>query len=345
MTVWLSPAQYPKPEDQQSFYHALVDKLSALPGVVAVGGSVDTPFSGSNANGEFEYEGQPTGVPNRNPFAEKHSITPGYFAALETPILQGRDFSSQDQPDSPKVAILNRTMVEKLWPGENPIGKRVKDGGEWLGVIGVVPDVRFNGPGEPPAFQIYRSIGQSPQPVLTFILRTPPQLNTDPLTLAEPARRAVASLDPKLAVSNITSLEILSQEAIAGQLTSTMVTGILGCLALLLASIGVYGVMAYSVSRREREFGIRIALGSDRAGILRLLFSAMSRLVLAGMVLGAGLAYAVRLWIESLLGANGNSPAALILGAALLSTVAVLATVIPARRAISVQPMQALRNE
>jgi predicted permease len=345
MTVWLPPAQYPQPDDQRSFYRALLDKLSALPGVIAVGGSVDTPFTGSNANGDFEYEGQPSGAADNNPFAEKHSITPGYFAALQTPILEGRDFTSQDRPDSEKVAILNRTMVRKLWPGQNPIGKHIKDGGEWMDVIGVVADVRFNGPGEPPAFQIYRSIGQAAQPALTFILRTSPQLNADPLMLGEPARRAVASIDPKLAVSNITSLRILSQEALAGQTTSTMVTGILGCLALLLASIGVYGLMAYSVSRRQREFGIRIALGSDRAGIVRLLFSTASRLVVAGVVLGAGLAYAMRLWIESLLGAGGGTPSALLLGAALLGAVAMLATILPARRAMSVDPMEALRNE
>lgn len=345
ITVSLSPGRYPQADDQRSFYHALLSRLGALPGVTAVGGSVDTPFTGSNANGDFEYEGQPNGTADRNPFAEKHSITPAYFAALGAPILQGRDFSSQDQAHSQKVVILNRTMVQKLWPGQNAIGKHIKLSNDWAQVVGVVGDVRFDGPATPPAFQIYQSIDQSPQPTLTFILRTSPRLHSDPLTLAEPARRVVASLDPGMAVANVTSLEILSQEAIAGQRTSTMVTAILGCLALLLASIGVYGVMAYSVSRREQEFGIRIALGSDRRRILLLLFSAVARLVLAGIMIGGVLAFAARIWVESLLGTSGNSPVALLLAGAMLVIVALLSAGIPARHAMRVEPMVALRSE
>jgi putative ABC transport system permease protein len=137
----------------------------------------------------------------------------------------------------------------------------------------------------------------------------------------------------------------LSDHSIAGQRTSALVTAILGFLALMLASIGVYGVMAYSVSRREREFGIRIALGSDRGRILRLLFSSVSRLVLAGVLLGAVFAIAARASIESLLGGDGNTNAALILAGALLSMVAMMAALIPVRRAMNVEPMVALRNE
>jgi putative ABC transport system permease protein len=316
-----------------------------LPGVAAVGGSVDTPFTGSNANGDFSYEGQPNGTADRNPFAEKHAITPGFFAAVGAPILKGRDFNEQDEANTQPVVILNRTMAEKLWPEKDPLSKHVKIGGTWAQVVGVVRDIHYNGLAEPVGFQIYQSVNQNTWPFLTFVLRTSPQFHADPLTLAEPARKVVASIDPRLAVSNITSLELLAQDAIAGQRTSTLVTAILGCLALLLASIGVYGVMAYTVSRRVREFGIRIALGSDRAGIVRLLFSGVLRLALAGIVLGAGLAYGARLWVNSLLGAGGSSPAALVLGALLMSAVAAVATLIPARRAMRVEPMEALRNE
>jgi putative ABC transport system permease protein len=345
MTVSLPPAQYATPESQRNFYRTLKPRLAALPGVVAVGGSVDTPFAGANANGDFSYEGQPNGTADKNPFAEKHAVTPGFFAAVGTPIFEGRDFSDQDQANTQPVVILNRTMVEKLWPGQDPLNKHVKLGDAWARVVGVVADIHYSGPAEPAGYQIYESVNQRTWPFLTFVLRTSPQFHADPLTLAEPARKVVASIDPRLAVSNITSLEVLAQEAMAGQRTSTLVTAILGCLALLLASIGVYGVMAYTVSRRVREFGIRIALGSDRAGIVRLLFGGVFRLALAGIVLGAGLAYAARLWVNSLMGAGGSSPAALVLGALLMSAVAATATLIPARRAMRVEPMEALRSE
>ncbi|HKR26403.1 MAG TPA: ABC transporter permease [Acidobacteriaceae bacterium] len=345
MTLSLPHAQYPTPESQRNFFRVLQPRLAALPGVAAVGGSVDTPFAGTNATGDFQYEGQPNGTADRNPFAEKHAVTPGFFAAAGAPILEGRDFNEQDQANTQPVVILNRTMVRKLWPGQDPLNKHVKLGNTWAQVIGVVPDIHYGGPAEAVGYQIYQNENQNTWPFLTFVLRTSPQFHADPLALADPARKIVASIDPRLAVSNITSLELLAQDAIAGQRTSTLVTAILGCLALLLATIGVYGVMAYTVSRRVREFAIRIALGSDRAGIVRVLFSGVLRLASAGIVLGAALAYAARLWVNSLMGAGGSSPAALLIGALLMSAVAALATLIPARRAMGVEPMEALRSE
>jgi predicted permease len=356
MSVSLPSAQYASLDSRRNFYRTLQPRLAALPGVVAVGGGVDTPFTGTNATGDFQYEGQPNGTADRNPFAEKHAVTPGFFAAVGAPILAGRDFNEQDQANSQPVVILNRSMAEKLWPGQDPLSKRVKLGDAWEQVIGVVADIHYDGPAQPVGYQIYQSVNQNTWPYLTFVLRTSPRFHVNPLTLAEPARRVVASIDPRLAVSNITSLELLAQDAIAGQRTSTLVTAILGCLALLLASIGVYGVMAYTVSRRVREFGIRIALGSDRAGIVQLLVSGVMRLALVGIGLGAGLAYAARVWVNSLMGgvspsasmplsSAGDSLTALVLGALTMSAVAAVATLLPARRAMRVEPIEALRSE
>jgi ABC-type antimicrobial peptide transport system permease subunit len=190
-------------------------------------------------------------------------------------------------------------------------------------------------------YQIYVSIEQDPPSGLSLLLRT----RGEPLAYVESVRRAVISIDPGRAISNITSVEALADQTIAGQRTSTIVIAILGALALLLASIGIYGVMAYSVSRREREFGIRIALGSSRTNILTLLFSKVFRLVLAGMVLGACLIFAMRAWVASLLGASHENILALAVSGLLLCFVAALATFIPARRASRIDPMQALRSE
>lgn len=345
MTVQLSPDRYPTDAAQRRFFDALQEKLSALPGVRAVGGSVDTPLAGSYANGNYEYEGEPNATSDRRPFAEKHFITPGFFTAVGTPILRGRDFARQDRPDTQKVVILNRTMARTLWPNQSALGKHVKLNNDWNEVVGVVGDIHFDGPAQPVGFQIYQSIEQATPPLLTFVLRAQPQLEDDPLTLAAEARRAVASIDPTQAISNITSLELLSQQVVAGQRTSTMVTAFLGVLALLLASVGVFGVMTYAVSRRRREFGIRMALGADRSSIARLLFSGVSRLVLAGVVLGGLFALAAHAWLASLIGASESSPAALLLAAVLLCTIAALATAVPARRAMRTEPMESLRTE
>ena len=345
ITVSLPPAQYPEGSDQLRFWHALAAKLASLPGVAAVGGTIDTPFTGANSNGDFTYDGQPAGAADKNPFAEKHYITPGFFAAIGSQIWQGRDFTSQDQANSPLVVIINRTMAQKLWPGQSAIGKRVKSGNDWASVAGVVNDIQYAQPGEPPAFQIFTPVDQAQLSTLSFVLRTAPGFGADPLTLSEPARVAVASVDPKLAVSGFSSLEVLSQDALAGQRTSTTVTSILGVLALLLASVGIYGVMAYSVSRREREFGIRIALGASRSRILRLLYFGVLRLVLSGMVLGVVLAYFAQVWIASMLEIKEINPLAIASGGLLLCVIAGLVAAGPARRAMRVVPMQALRNE
>ena len=345
MSVMLPPAQYPQGNDQLRFWHSLAGKLASLPGVAAVGASVDTPFTGSNANGDFTYDGQPAGGADKNPFAEKHYITPGFLAAIGAQVWQGRDFTSQDQANSPPVVIINRTMAQKLWPGQSAIGKRVKAGSDWASVVGIVNNVQYAQPGERPAFQIFTPVDKAPQSSLSFVLRTAPGLGADPLSLTEPARTAVASIDPKLAVSGFSSLEVLSQDSLAGQRTSTTVTSILGVLALLLACVGVYGVMAYSVSRREREFGIRIALGASRSRILRLLYSTVLRLVLCGMAVGAVLVSLAQVWIASMLEIKEINPLAIALGGLLLCVIAAIAAAAPARRAMRVVPMQALRSE
>ena len=342
MGISLSPARYAQPAQMNQFYDALRDKLSALPGVVRVAAASDTPFTGAGANGDFSYEGQPGGTADHNPFADMHQITPGFFETLQTPIVEGRDFTAQDTAGSMKVAIISRAMAHKLWPGQSAIGKHIKCcTGDNFTVVGVAGDVRYAGPASPAGFAIYTSVQQTTPPALFFLLRTA----GDPLALAETARRTVTSIDPGQAVSNITSLEAVAQDSIAGQRTSTMVTAILGILALVLASVGVYGVIAYSVSRREKEFGIRMALGANRAAIVRLLFSGTLRLMLVGVALGAGLVFAMRAWIDSLIGSAGTNPMALLSAGLLLCAVASAAILIPARRATRIEPMQALRSE
>jgi putative ABC transport system permease protein len=343
VAVSLESARFSSPESKLRFYDTLLERLAALPSVTHVAATTDPPFWGSFPIAKFSYSGQPAGMPNSNLVAGFHFVTPGYFSTVQTPILQGRDFNSRGRLGSPKVVIINREMARKLWPGQSAIGKTIQcagyDGN--LMIIGIAADVRFSGPAQPAGNAIYMSILQVPPSGLSVLLRT----RGKPLALVESVRRAVSSIDPERPISNITSIGALAAETVAGQRTATLVTAILGTLALLLACIGVYGVVAYAASCREREFGIRIALGSSRFGILKLLFSGVFRLVAIGIVLGAAFTFAMHARVISLLGSNTMNTLPLVVSALLLCGAAALATFIPARRASRIDPIRALRAE
>ena len=342
MNVSLSPARYAKSEQQRQFFEQLSDRLKAVPGVTAVAATSDAPFAGHPQSSDFKYEGQPNAASSRSPFADEYFVSPGYFETTQTPIVQGRPFDLHDQPGAPDVIIINRTMAEALWPSQNAIGKKIKILGGESQIIGVVGDVRASGVSQPAGFQVYLSALQHPVDNMTLLMRT----KTEPLSVAEMAKQAVYGIDPEQAVSNVTSADQLASDSIAAQRVSTALSGSLGGLALLLASIGVYGVMAYSVSRREREFGIRMAMGARPRDILSLLMRRSGVLVLVGVAAGVALTIPLGRWLSALL-AGSHSFGALTIAASgiLLAGVAMFATYLPARRAASVQPMTALRAE
>jgi putative ABC transport system permease protein len=342
MNVSLSPVRYAKEEQQRQFSQQLIDRLKNVPGMTAAAATSEQPFAGGNQSSDFGYEGQPAGSASQLPFAEDLFVSAGYFETVQTPILEGRAFDIHDQPNTPKVVVINRTMAEALWPGQNAVGKRMKVNGDWHEVIGVARDVYGSGVAQPAGFEIYFSASQHPVSDLTLVMRT----TTEPLSLADSAKQAVYAIDPQQAVSNVASLDELVSNSIAGQRVSTALIACFGGLALLLASVGVYGVIAYSVSRREREFGIRLALGAQPADILGLLLWRSGYLVLAGVVAGVVLTIPLSRWLGTLLtGPHRFSPLIVTAAALLLAAVALFATYLPARRAASVQPMTALRTE
>ncbi len=342
MNVSLSPVRYANGEQQRQFFEQIVDKLKAIPAVTAVAASSSAPFDGDASSSDFEYDGQPAGSSQQLPFAANYFVSPGYFETLQTPILQGRSFNRHDQPGAPKVIIINRTMAEALWPDQSAVGKRIKVIDGWHQVIGVAGDVRAAGVAQPAGFQLYVSALQHPVRNMSLLMRT----TTEPLSLAEVAKKTVYGIDPEQAVSNVTSADQLASDSIAAQRVSTALSGSLGGLALLLASIGVYGVMAYSVSRREREFGIRMAMGARPYDILSLLMRRSGLLVLLGVAAGVVLTIPLGRWMSALLAGSHNFGALTIAASGiLLAGVAMFATYLPARRAASVQPMTALRTE
>jgi putative ABC transport system permease protein len=342
MAIPLSPTRYADDDSQRRFFDTLLDRLRTLPGVKGVAGTSETPFDGLAETSDFEYDDETSGLKSQLPFAENYFVTPGYFQVVQTPILSGRTFTFADNRHAPLVAIVNERMAKRLWPGKQAVGRKIKFGGSWHQVVGVAGDVHSAGVSGAVPLQIYLTTEQHPSNSLTMLVRT----EIAPLDLSEAAKRAVYQIDRLQPVSNVAQMDELASQSIAGENTTTKVTVALGALAMLLASIGVYGVTAYSVSRRWREFGVRMALGAQRSDILTLLMTELGALVASGIVLGGLLALIVGGWVSTQsAGSVRISATAFVPAAASLGILACVAALIPVRRATSVNPMEFLKSQ
>ena len=344
MQVPLSSVRYPDGAAQLRFFQNLVERVRAIPGVQSASATAFVPFGPGGQTGDFEYEapGHKAFPPGHSPFAEDHFVLPGYFHTMQIPLLRGRDFDGHDRKDAPKVAIINESMARRLWPGEDAVGRRIQILGDWQEVIGVAADVRPGSLTLPAELQVYLCAQQYPSDDMAIVLRAA----GDPLAAASAAKAAVFALDPMQPVSNVSSLGLLIDGSLVGARASTVMFGVFGSLALLLASIGVYGVTAYSVSRRVREFGIRMALGAEQGDILRLVVGTDLRVVAAGMAVGIAAALPLGKFLRHLLfSVSEADPASSLVAVMVLGGVALLAMYLPARRAARVDPLVALRYE
>ncbi|HEY7505021.1 MAG TPA: ABC transporter permease [Gemmatimonadales bacterium] len=330
------------------FYRDLVDRARALPGVSEAAAVSYLPLSREGARYSFSVEGQPFAEPQQRPSSSFNVVTPGYFSALDIPLLQGRDFTEQDGWDSPYVAVVNQTLARRFWPNQSAVGKRLTfddepdEPGDWLTVIGVVGDSRHLTLVDDVMPQIYAPEAQVGLEEMALLVRTP----LDPQTVAPAIRELVASLDPEVPVSEIYQLTRLRDESISTDRFRTLLLGGFGALALGLAIIGVYGVISYGVVQRTREIGIRVALGARRAEILRLVIGegllTVAGGIAAGLVAGAALS---RLLVTLLFQVKPWDPATFASIAVVIAGVALGACVLPARRALRVDPASTLRAE
>jgi len=344
MQIPLSSVRYPDAEKQLVFFQTLVERIRALPGVRSASATAYVPFGPGGQTGDFDYEapGHQPFAAGQGPVTEEHFALPGYFETMQIPLLRGRTFEERDRRNAPKVAVINESMARKLWPGENPIGRRVQILGDWQEVIGVVADVRPGSLTAPAELQAYLCAQQYTPDEMAVVIRSA----GDPIAVAAAAKRAVFALDPQQPVSHVSLMDSLVGESLAGVRASTTMFGVFGSLALLLASIGVYGVTAYSVSRRFREFGIRMALGAQPVDILRLVVGWDLGVAAAGMAAGLLAALPLGRFVSHLLfNTSGVDPAASLAAVAVLAAVSALATYLPARRASRVDPLVALRYE
>jgi predicted permease len=339
---------YRPPDKRAAFLREAVRRVSAIPGVegVAIGGSNSLPMGSARNGFPFVIEGRPADS-ERSPVAEFAGISPDYFEILGTPLMQGRVFLDSDEPKSQPVAIIDQTLANRYWPGENPLGKHIQlfqanPQNPWITIVGVVGDMKSDGFDAPTAPHIYLPAFQGPPYASVLFLRT----HANPGTLGDQIRAAVQSIDSSLPLFGVRTMDEVISRSMAERRFALEILAIFAGVALLLAAIGIYGVMSYTFSRRIHEIGIRVALGAQRIDILRMALGEGMRLVVLGLVAGLIGAVALTRFLRSLLfSVTSTDPLVFASIAVLLAAVALFACYIPARRATRVDPLVALREE
>lgn len=346
--VTLPRGAYPNDAARRAFWDLARDRLAAVPGAVAVTATSSVPLDPGGFGSSLTVEGRdvPGGIAQL-PTVRVHRILPGYIEGMGIPLIRGRSIAALDRDETVPVAVVNATTANRLWPDEDVIGARVKlgpnpDSQEWIEVIGVIDDVRDDGLETEVQPTLYIPVAQDPANTMTFLLRAA----GDPAPLIPAFRAALREIDPGIPVHTVRTMEEVRALSLQSRRASTILLGVLAGLALFLAAIGVYGVFAYTVSRRTQEIGVRIALGAETGGILWLVIGRGLRLAGIAAVLGLAASVAGTTVLSSLLfEVSAVDPLTFLAIPVLLSAVAVLACVVPAHRASRIDPKVAMLEE
>jgi predicted permease len=344
--VSLPQTRYDAPA-QVRFFEQLHERLTANPSTARAALVFPTPFGGANAAGGYTPEGAQSASPGERRVAQISSVSPGYFQTMGIPLLRGRDLSFADRGDGPANVVVNRTLAERAWPGEDPIGKRISmgnadDPNARLTVVGLVGDSRRADLAAPPEPAVYFSLTQFTLPFMGAVVRT----EAGEAAVADAVRAAVRSIDPELPVDDVQTVERVLERVTGQPRFRALLVAAFAAVALLLAAVGLYGLISYTVAQRVPEIGVRLALGATPAQVLRLVIGEGLRLALLGVVLGLAGAVAVARVLEGLLfSISATDPVVYASLALVLLSIAALACFIPARRAMRTDPMLALRAE
>ena len=351
----LPPAKYSDGEVAKQFYDQLASRLQSLPGVSSLGAISALPMSGLTARTEFLISGKPPALPSDVPGAQHRWVTPGYFGAMHTPLLRGRDFTEHDNRESAGVVVIDEALARRFFADSDPIGTHLR---VTLGditsdrdyeIIGIVQSVKHNTLTEQALPTFYGPMPQIPKPVAGFlannfslVVRT----SMDAQTIAESVRRELRTIDSDVAISTVKRLEQIVSASVASRRFNLVLLAAFAGTALLLAGVGIYGVIAFLVATRTREIGLRMAVGARRGDVMQLVLGHGLKLVLVGIAIGSvGALIATRGLTTLLFATAPTDPLTYVCVAGLLTLVALLASYIPARRATKIDPIQALRTE
>jgi putative ABC transport system permease protein len=339
----LPEESYARPEQRVNFFQALLERLRTMPNVKAASMVSHLPFGYSKSGRDVTIEGAPPRRPGESLIVFGRSIDPDYFQTLKVRLLRGRFFDTHD-PAGPLVAVINETMARRCWPNQDPVGKRFAEGrgDRWVTVVGVAADMRQTSLAEEPDMESFVPYRQSAEPSMSLVVRT----SMDPLRMAPALRTATAELDRELPVSEIGTIVGSIAHSTRERRLTVALFGAFALLAVLLAAVGIYGVVSYSVERRTHEIGVRMALGALRGRILVMVVGRALLLGGVGVAIGIVGALALTRLLRSILyGVSATDPVVFVGVSLFLLAVAALAGFVPARRATKVDPMVALRYE
>ena len=347
MRIVVPAARYSQPDQVRSFYREVLRRVSALPGVTKVGASNGIPLSGSGGSGTTTIDNPAFPDDRGTPEADQRIVTPGYFEAMGMTILSGRMFDDRDSETGQPVAIIDETMARTFWPNEDPIGKRIKRGGRqstqpWLTIVGVARHVRYRTLEEPSRVQLYMPHFQVPTTGMSLAIKT----HLEPGTLSTSVQREVIAVDPEQPVWAIRTMdELMATSVMRRQLIMTLLTLFAG-IALMLAAVGIYGVVSYWVTQRSHEIGIRVAIGASRLDVLKMVLGQSMSVVLIGVVIGlVGAAALTQVMATLLYDVSATDAFTFATYSAALILVGLLASYLPARRATRIDPVTMLRQQ
>jgi predicted permease len=344
VTLSLSQSRYPEAREQAAFFQETLDRLQSLPGVQSAGATTALPLTLELSGSDFRIEGHPEPEAGKEMIIHTRSTSPGYFGTLGISLIKGRDFSDRDNSDAPKTAIINNELARTYFANEDPLGKRITfdDGESWISIVGVIGNVKQLGLDSSAKPEVYFPYLQVSEPSMSLVVRTA----SDPLSLAAAVKNQIQTIDRDLPIDEAKTMEQLLAESVSGRRFNMLLLSVFALVALVLAVVGIYGVMSYTVTQRTHEIGIRVAIGAQSRDVFRMVIGQGMRLAIIGVAFGLVGAFGLtRLMTSMLFGVEPTDPATFVIIAVLLTVVALVACYIPGRRATKVNPLVALRYE